>query len=732
MNLRHCFAALLALFSFSASAQISLTSDRYAISSGNPQAVLQLQRLSSTGPATTIGYRTVQGSAIDGVDYTGTQTGAVNIPANSTAPVEIRVPLLFNGAGATRSFAIELTSVSGGESISRFIRADVQVLGAADIQNNPGVFRLPIESASVSTTDTYAFSVSRENGSMGPASVRLVTRPGTGFQPIDQTLTWNAGEVGVRVITVRSTIPFSSRTAPIPVTVDLLNATGAAVQGTDFFSVTFQSNLSPEPIERFLDPAPIYGAGTTSVSLLLLRSLPAGLTDAEREDELEGYSYSVTGVLNAINGRDFEVTDGPAGPINFNEGGVASIDVDILELANSDRQFQIEIFRFSRFVTRTLVTILGVTNDPNYRPNADQTIGRFSFLSNQLQFDNGVSQLQTFVNRTGPAPLLPATIQYRLTPIDGVVGGDVDAADSVGVISWDANGLGAMPIVFPLARVSQIMARSFRVELVELGAEARVLATQTLVINGAGSSPNANTVGFPAASRQFPSDVTTVVTFVQRLGVGTGPERVQYNIEDGNTVVGLDYPISAATGEVEWEDGQIGLQAISIPITSSNVFREKIFTVRLAGTNVSQFNSSQTVRVSGLPVNENTTGRIVFARPGQVINTSLNNGTVIVGVERFGGNIGPVTAIIEATYPDRSVREVEARWAANESGIRSVAIPITMVGLMTLRVSSVQGAVATASTLTVDVGPADAGGGAFGWLSLVLLSLVGLRKSRKA
>ncbi|WP_273457010.1 Calx-beta domain-containing protein [Nevskia ramosa] len=731
MNFRYFFTVLFALLSFSASAQISLTSDRYAISSGNPQAVLQLQRLSSTGPATTIGYRTVSGSAIDGVDYAGTQTGTVTIPADSTAPVEIRVPLLFNGAGATRSFAVELTSVTGEESISRFIRADVQILGAADIQNNPGIFRLPIESASVSTTDVYSFSVSRENGSMGPASVRLVTRPGTGFQPIDQTLTWTAGEVGVRVVIVRATIPFEARTAPIPVTVDLLNATGAAVQGPGFFNVTFQSNLSAEPIERFLDPAPIFGAGTTSVSLLILRTLPAGLTQTERDEELAGYSYSVTGILNAVSGRDFEVQNGLAGPVEFNEGGVATIDVDILELANSDRQFQVEIFRFSRFVTRTLVTILGVANDPNYRPTADQTIGRFSFLSETLRFDNGVTQMQTFVNRSGASPLLPATIQYRLTPNDGVVGGDVDAEDSVGVISWTANGLGAMPIVFPLARTGQIPVRSFTLRLFELGDESRELASQQLIVNGTGGSPNANTVGFPAPSRQFPSDVSTVVTFVERLGVGTGAERVQYQIEDGNTVVGLDYPSSAAIGDVEWEDGEIGLKAITIPITSSNLFREKVFTLRVVGTNVSQFNSSQTIRVTGLAVNETTAGRIVFARAGQTVTTSLNNGTVIIGVERVGGTIGPATVGIEATYQDGTVRVVEARWAANESGIRSVAIPITTVGTVTLRLATVQGAVASPSTLTVEVGPADAGAGAFGWAILSFLGIAALLKRRK-
>lgn len=722
MNIRAAVVLLLSALSLPAFSDVGFTSDRYSTVSGNATVQLQVRR-DTAGPAITLGYRTVSGSAIAGSDFVNQPSGTVTIPEGSAGPTSLSIPLIFNGSSQTRSFSVELTSATG-DVLSGFVRADVQILGASDPSNNAGVVRFPVSEAVVQTGDLYVLSVSRENGSKGVTTVRLTsTSPDGSYDPIDTTLTWNDGQVGTKSIPVHATIPFFARSNTIVVPVQM-TATGSSIQGAGVATVYFLSPVEEPPVAaRFIYASQALGAATTG--LVVGVSVPI---DPNDENSKLGYSADVFGrTTDVLENRDYTVEG--EGALTIDENGSATIELTFPSVSIADRQIEMVLYRFGTEIDRVVFTLLGTANDPYYRDGNNFNFGTFSFFGSETRLSNNAAAITIPINRTGPSPLSSATLQYRLTAEDGVTGRDTASATDVGTVSWDEGQVGSKSVIIPLIRIGTAEDRRFTLTISKLGSST-TLSSQSVVVLGS-SSNNANTVGFTSDLRIFPQEADSAVAFVERRGSGAGVASAQYIIEDGNTVIGLDYPIDQATGSLTWEDGEVGAKMIVIDRLPRDVFQAKAFTIRLQGTDVISTSAVQTILIEALPLSFETAGQIQLER--SIINSDTNSGSVTVKVQRAGGTQSKAIAVVRTTLPDATVVDRTLTWNIGDSADKSFVIPTPDAGTFTIEVLQVSGALKSDQALTVKVeeaGGGGGGGGAFG-LEIVPLMLLALWSRRR-
>lgn len=696
-------------------ADVGFTSDRYSTVAGNSQVSLQVRR-DAPGAAITINYRTVAGSAIPGTDYVNQPAGTVTIPADSTGPSTISIPLLFNSSVQTRSFAVELTATSG-DVLSGFVRADVQILGSDDQANKVGVIRFPVVDGTVEADDLYVLSVSRENGSKGSASVRLRTQTTGEFDPIDQVLTWADGEVGVKTVPVHATTPFLSRTLTITVPIEMVNVTGAVSQGSTVATVYFLSTQDQVPVAaRFIYASQILGAATSGISVPV--SVPV---DPDDDDTKLGYSALVRGVTtDVLEVRDY-VAEGD-GSLTIDDNGSATIEVTFPSLSIADRQIEMRLYRYGLEIDRTTFTLLGTATDPAFRPGGNLNTGIFYFLGSETRLNANSVAITTHVTRVGPTPLGAAALQYRLTAEDGVSGRDTAAATDVGTISWDEGAAGSKAIIIPLLLINQNADRRFTMTVSQVGSSTP-LSSQQILILGRGNA-NLNTIGFTADLRQFPQEIDTVVAFVERRGAGTGEATVQYRVEDGSTVVGLDYDVDDAVGTLSWADGELGAKTILVDMNQRNVFQPKAFTLRLTGTDVISTSAVQSVVVDPLTITLETAGQIQLDRT--LINTTTDNGSITVKIQRAGGSQSQAVATVRTTLTDGSFSDRTLTWVAGDNADKTFTIPISEAGTITVEISTVSGALKSDQSLQINVDKGSSGGGgggAFGKEVLAMLAI---------
>ena len=147
-------------------------------------------------PALTVTYKTIDGSAVSGLDYTGTSDGTVTFAAGSTA-TSLDIPILAQSATTTaktmtRTFLVELTGVPSttADTATGTILDPIPALpttgGRASQGANPSVIPAALAHPLIATT----VSLSTTSGpipEIGGAAV--ITASLSALSPVDVTLT---------------------------------------------------------------------------------------------------------------------------------------------------------------------------------------------------------------------------------------------------------------------------------------------------------------------------------------------------------------------------------------------------------------------------------------------------------------------------------------------------------------------------------------------------------------
>jgi Calx-beta domain len=212
---------------------IDFRSLHYDVDEAAGNATVTVERLGGVGGAVSVAYRTSDGSASAGSDYTAT-SGILNWAAGDSADKTFTVPVNWDGrAEGTESISLALTNPGGGSDLGPTTAA---VLRIAD-DGASGPLALSSNAYHVGESDgLLTINVTRSGGSLGgPVTVHYATSDGSASAGSDYgtasgTLTFGPGDTGKSF-----SVPVTSDSAPEgdeTFRVTLSNAAGGAGIGS--------------------------------------------------------------------------------------------------------------------------------------------------------------------------------------------------------------------------------------------------------------------------------------------------------------------------------------------------------------------------------------------------------------------------------------------------------------------------------------------------------------------
>jgi Calx-beta domain-containing protein len=231
---------------------VSLSAPGYSVARTAGSITVSVKRAAVAGPAASVNYATVAGTAAPGLDYATTQ-GTLAWAAGDESTKSIRVPI-YNPAATSNSRAFGVTlSTPVGMRLGTPATATVTITGAGAA--SAGLVELSASSYSVAQDGKAAtLSIGRIAGSAGAASVRYATAPGTAvsgvdFSNVSNVLTWANGDTSVKNIDVPilSTAPFSGTKA---LTVNLTSPSGASVGTPSIATVNIKGTATASACSR--------------------------------------------------------------------------------------------------------------------------------------------------------------------------------------------------------------------------------------------------------------------------------------------------------------------------------------------------------------------------------------------------------------------------------------------------------------------------------------------------
>lgn len=186
------------------------------------------------------------------------------------------------------------------------------------------------------------------------------------------------------------------------------------------------------------------------------------------------------------------------------------------------------------------------------------------------------------------------------------------------------------------------------------------------------------TIALGASSVTVAQSAGSVTLSVGRAGGSSGVIAVSYVTADGTAVAGKDY--TAASGALNWSDGDASTKTISIPLSTSPAYAgSKTFTFNLSsatgGAGLGTSIETVTINGSGAP------GTIALSASATTVAQSA--GSVTISATRSGGSAGAVTAAyttqagtaIQGT--DYTLTTGTFSWADGDASTKSVNVPIS-------------------------------------------------------
>jgi hypothetical protein len=218
--------------SSSASAgNLHLSASSYAVAQGSGSLTVTVDRAGGSSGVVSIAYKTTNGTAVAGTDYTAA-TGTLTWAAGDSAPKSFKFAISettpFSGS---KSFSVSLSAPSGGATISNPGTSTVTINGAS----SPPAGSVQLSAANYSVAqngNSVSVTVNRVGGSSGAIAVSYATKNGTAvagsdFTAASGTLNWSTGDESAKTfsVSVSNVTPFSGNKS---FTVTLSAPTGGA------------------------------------------------------------------------------------------------------------------------------------------------------------------------------------------------------------------------------------------------------------------------------------------------------------------------------------------------------------------------------------------------------------------------------------------------------------------------------------------------------------------------
>lgn len=242
---------------------------------------------------------------------------------------------------------------------------------------------------------------------------------------------------------------------------------------------------------------------------------------------------------------------------------------------------------------------------------------------------------------------------------------------------------------------------------------------------GSGYSPPPPTgsIALSGSTLQVGQAAGNVLVSVLRSGGSAGAASVAYVTANGSATGGIDF--TAASGTLNWADGDAAAKTVSVPISNTTPFTgSRAFTLSISGATGATLGTPAAVTVT-INGSGTSAGAGTLAVGAATYVVAQGGGSISIAVNRTGGSVGAATvayatangtALAGTHYTTRSGT---LSWADGDAAAKSVSVPVSNATPFTgnrnftFSISSATGAaLGTPATATVTITGSSVGGAA--------------------
>jgi Calx-beta domain len=286
------------------------------------------------------------------------------------------------------------------------------------------------------------------------------------------------------------------------------------------------------------------------------------------------------------------------------------------------------------------------------------------------------------VTRPGPAT---AAVSVDFATADGtaIAGPDYEAAN--GTLEWAENDSTPRTIAVPINNATPYSAsKTFQVQLSNPSVAAEIGSPDSATVTISGDAAlSAGSLSLSAPSYAVSQSAGTATVTVHRIGGSSGSTGATFATVDDTAVTGKDF--TAASGVLQWEDGDATSKTITVPISNAAAFQgDKTLHVALSNPASGAAlvgPSIADVKITGaatLPA-----GSLHFSTASYPV--AQNAKTVTVTVQRVGSSAGAASVGYSSYKPtggtalsgkDFTAVTGVVRWASGDATAKTFTVAI--------------------------------------------------------
>lgn len=275
------------------------------------------------------------------------------------------------------------------------------------------------------------------------------------------------------------------------------------------------------------------------------------------------------------------------------------------------------------------------------------------------------------------------TISVHYATSNGTAVSGTDYTSQSGTLTWAENDATWRTINVPVSNSKPFAgSKSFNVALTNPSAGTLLGSPGSATVSISGSATALEgSLQLGAASYAVAQNAGALTVTANRTGGSSGAVSVGYATTNGTAIAGTDF--TAASGLLQWADGDAAAKSVSIPISNATPFtNSKTFTVAL--TNAGSGAATATPNSASVTISGDKAPKMGSVQLGASTYTIAQNaGKATVAVDRMGGSSGALSVAYTANSgsaqsgTDFTPTAGTLQWADGDSSAKSVSIPIS-------------------------------------------------------